>query len=349
MKKFFVAAFLSVSVLGLSAQEIESDDLLKVNVDARIDYQRDWNDWHTVKSNTGFEGRYLNIRIDGSIIPNLTYSWRQRLNKEHSDRSFFDATDWVYLNYDFRGWAFSAGKQIVCIGGYEYDRAPMDLYGCSVFWNNIPCYQIGGSVGYEITKKDRLIFQFCESPFFTSHNRDMYAYNLMWSGNHGIFSGLYSLNLMEYLPGRYISYIALGNQFTFNKFRFQLDLMNRAAGHQAFFFKDCSVMAELSYSPTDRWRIHGKFTYDVNKSGTGADLTVADGTDLKMIGGGVEFFPLKKKKTSLRIHANMYYSWGLNANTADVMHNESAVLSVGVKWDMDILSLKRMKKSDPSE
>lgn len=344
MKRVICSTILTTMALAAFAQEEKSDELLKLYVDARLDYQRDWNDWRTVKDNTGFEGRYLNIHIDGSIIPDLTYSIRQRLNKEHTDRTFFDATDWVYLNYDYRGWSFAGGKQVVCIGGFEYDRAPIDLYGCSVFWNNVPCYEIGGSVGYKITKKDKLTFQFCESPFYTKENRDMYGYNLMWNGSHGFFNALYSINLFEYLPGKYINYIALGNKFTFNKVSLELDLMNRAASHQAFLFKDCSVMAELSYRPTDRWRIHGKYTYDVNKSGTDADFTVFNGTELNMIGGGVEFYPLKKKKTSLRVHADMYYAWGRNSNTGDVMQNKSALFAVGVKWDMNLLSLKRKSK-----
>lgn len=120
----------------------DRDEIIRLDVDARLDYQRDWNDGHTVSDNTGFEGKYLVIRVDGNITGNLSYSWRQRLNKNHNDGSFFDATDWVYLNYDINRWSLSAGKQVVAIGGWEYDRAPIDLYGCSVFWNNIPCYQI---------------------------------------------------------------------------------------------------------------------------------------------------------------------------------------------------------------
>lgn len=326
--------------LGAMAQA-STDEILKLQIDARVDYQMNWTDWHTVKSNTGFEGKYLMIRLDGTIVPGLSYSWRQRLNKPHKDANFFDATDWVYLNYDLAGWSFSAGKQIVAIGGWEYDRAPMDLYGCSVFWNNIPCYQMGGSVAYRFSSSDQLKIQMSQSPFFTSDNRDMYAFNLMWNGNHGIFSAIYSANLVQYAPGRWINYIALGNRFSFGKVALELDLMNRAASHQAFYFKDWSIMGELSYMPTDRWKIHAKATYDTNKSGTQADMTVLDGTSLKMVGGGLEFFPLKKKKHSLRVHAGFYYSWGTNSNSADVMQNKGALAMVGVKWTMDVLSLKR--------
>jgi hypothetical protein len=59
-----------------------------------------------------------------------------------------------------------------------------------------------------------------------------------------------------------------------------------------------------------------------------------------MIGGGLEFFPLLKKKTSLRLHANCYYAWGNNANSGDFMQDKSLFVTVGVKWHIDIFSIK---------
>ena len=254
----------------------------------------------------------------------------------------FRSTDWVYLQWNTGDFTFAGGKQVVAIGGWEYDRAPIDLYSCSVFWNNIPCYQIGGSAAYNFnSRRDKLMFQFCESPFFTRENRNLYAYNLYWSGSHGIFSPLWSVNLLEYAPGRFINYIALGNKFSYDRWALELDYLNRAGSHQKFFFSDCSVMGELSFKPTSRWRIHAKMTYDVNHTHSASDLLVLPGTELKMAGGGVEFYPFSKNLGTLRFHANAYYSWGRNANSADVMQNKTAILDFGVKWDMNILSLKR--------
>lgn len=77
------------------ADTSDTDELLKLEVAARIDYQFDSRSGHTDNSETGFRGKYLVIRADGQIVKGLTYSWRQRLNKLHEDQSFFDATDWV--------------------------------------------------------------------------------------------------------------------------------------------------------------------------------------------------------------------------------------------------------------
>lgn len=342
-----IAGAIAATALTAAAAETESKTAVKESIatlrlEARLDYQRDWLDGNSVNSNSGFEGKFLNIRLDGNITDNLSYSWRQRLNKGHDDRTFFDATDWVYLQWNTGDFTFAGGKQVVAIGGWEYDRAPIDLYSCSVFWNNIPCYQIGGSAAYNFnSRRDKLMFQFCESPFFTRENRNLYAYNLYWSGSHGIFSPLWSVNLLEYAPGRFINYIALGNKFSYDRWALELDYLNRAGSHQKFFFSDCSVMGELSFKPTSRWRIHAKMTYDVNHTHSASDLLVLPGTELKMAGGGVEFYPFSKNLGTLRFHANAYYSWGRNANSADVMQNKTAILDFGVKWDMNILSLKR--------
>lgn len=314
------------------------DEIVRLDVAARVDYQHTLRDGRSDDALSGFEGKYIMMRIDGSILPGLTYSWRQRFSKS---MAFFEATDWLYLNYEYRRWGFQAGKQVVAIGGYEYDRNPIDLFACSLFWNNVPCYAFGVSASYGITSRDRLTFQVCQSPFATRGMQNIYAYNLMWNGHHGFYESIFSANLVEYQKGRYINYIALGNKFTFGKFALELDLMNRAASGQTFLFKDCSVMTELGYRPTDRWRIFAKHTYDVNRSGTDADMIVTDGSELNMIGAGVEFFPLMKRRTSLRIHAAAFYSWGHNANSADLMQNKTTFISAGLTWDMNVLNIHR--------
>lgn len=315
-------------------------DLLNINIKARVDWQGTWREDDMDDSNSGFAGKYLMMRLDGRIVDGLTYSWRQRFNKSAFDSSFFDATDWLTVTYETSGFDFSAGKQIVAIGGWEYDRNPVDLYSTGVFWQNVGCYQLGASIGYRFSENDHLLAQVTQSMFHTHENRNMYGYNLMWRGTHGPWQALYSANLNEYAPGKYIGYLMLGNRFAPGPFEIELDLMNRAGSHQAFWLRDCSVIGEIAYRPTPAWRIHGKMTYDVNHTKSAADLYVLPGTELKMAGGGIEFYPLKKKRTSLRLHANCYHSWGKNSNAADLMQKGTTVLDFGVSWDMNVLNIK---------
>ena len=290
--------------------------------------------------NTGFMGDRLQVNMKGEVADGLTYSWRQNLNRLNEDGKFFNSTDWLYLNYEHKGWNFQAGKVINAIGGYEYDRNPADLFCNSVFWYNIAPFNFGASVGYRFGESDLLTLQITEAMEFTPADRNMYSYNAMWTGNHGCWKSLWSVNLNQIAPDRYISYIALGNRFELGNFDVELDLMNRAGKHQAYFLKDYSVMAEAGWKPAEGWRFFGKFTCDKNNSGTDYDHSVLNGTDLKMAGGGVEYIPFKNNRSSVRFHAAGFYSWGNNANTGNLMQNKTFFASAGLTWRMNFLNLK---------
>ncbi|MBR5856575.1 MAG: porin [Bacteroidales bacterium] len=341
-----IFALLAVTLMWESAYA-QQDHLLNLQAEVRVDYQYEGVDGEKVVDNTGFKGKYLNLILNGKISKKITYSYRQRLNKSHSSQSFFDATDWIYLIYSpCKHWDLSAGKQVVSIGGFEYDRAPIDLYTCSEFWNNIPCYQFGVSASYLMNSgRNKFHFQVCESPFRSVCNDDVYAYNFMWYGIHDWFNTAWSVNMIEYEKGKFINYIALGNYLRFGNLHFYLDFMNRATSHQTFLFKDCSFMGEVSYNVGEKFKLFGKVTYDVNKTDNIADFCVLPGTELTLYGGGVEYFPLKGNN-NLRLHATYFYSTGTNGNPYGTMQDKGSVIDVGLKWKMNILKLERRKNND---
>lgn len=334
MKKTFLILCAAMVSCLLQAQD---NSLTELKAEVRIDYQREWLDGSINKPGTGFKGKYVNIILNGNITPKFSYAYRQRLNKAHSDQTFFDATDWAYISYMPNArWKFSAGKQVVSIGGFEYDKAPINLFICSEFWNNIPCYEIGVSATYNIGGgNDRIVAQFCQSPFHIS-SEDMYGYNLMWIGNHGVFNTIYSANYMEFLPGKYIFYLALGNEFRFGGETYlKLDLMSRSVSRHSM-LEDCSVMTELSHR-YKKLNMFCKFTYDVNKSGREGDYCVLNGTELTSLGAGLEFFPVKGKD-DIRLHANAVYVWGNNSNPHGTLLPKQTRIDIGITWRMNILS-----------
>lgn len=336
MKKIIGTLLLAICTISVFAQEKK---LLNLKAEVRMDYQRDYVDGDAIKSNSGFKGKYLNIILNGTINEHFSYAYRQRLNKTHMDASFFDATDWVYLTYKADdNWSFSGGKQVVGVGGYEYDRAPIDLYITSEYWNNVPCYQFGVSTTYTTNAgNDQFLAQICESPF-NFKNEDLYAYNLMWYGSHGWYNSIWSVNMMEFTPGKFIYYLALGNEFKMGNAKLQLDFMNRATDQHAFFFKDCSVMAELSCMVNDKMNVFGKFSYDVNKSNSVGDYCVLPGTEITKVGAGIEYYPIENSR-NLRFHANAAYSFGKNTNESGTLRPKQTLVDVGVTWKVDMLSL----------
>ena len=343
MKKLFTLLLISLLVQTVSAQE---EELLKLGLEARVDYTRQTIDGHHINDESGFKGKFINLLISGDLGHGLSYAYRQRLNKAHKDQSFFDATDYLYLSYTTLNdrWTLSAGKQVLGIGGYEYDMAPIDAYFYSEFCSTIGCYQFGASVTHTLKSgNDSFMAQVTQSPFRAEHAKEMYAYNLMWMGRHGRLSTLYSLNAMEHAPGEYIYYIALGNEFRFGDCgKLQLDVMNRASKGEPFFFKDFSIMSELSFNLGQKVGVFGKATYDTNKSGVMADYCVMPGTDITRVGAGIEFYPLPKGNRSVRLHANYCYTFGVNGNAAaPVLMDNQSLFSVGLKWKIDIASLTK--------
>lgn len=335
MKKKLLAGLFALFCTSFMAQ---GQELINLRVEARADYQREYIDDKEIEENSGFKGKFLNIRMDGDLGHGFTYSYRQRLNKANKDQSYFDATDWITLTYTTGNWSFSGGKQVVGIGGYEYDCAPIDVYFASEYWHNIACYQFGASVSWSNNKgTDKFTAQITQSPFKANAD-DMYAYNIMWCGSHDWFNTIYSANLIEYLPGKYISYLSLGNRFYLGEFTVTVDLMNRASSDHTFIGKNLTAVGEISWMPTDKLNIFAKATYDVNNTNATSDMCVAPGTEVTRVGAGIEFYPMPNGNKDVRLHANTCYTFG---NGTGALADKQSLFDVGLTWKINFLNLKR--------
>ena len=259
------------------------------------------------------------------------------MGKPNADASYFDAVDHINLTYTTGNWAFTGGKQTVAVGGYEYDRAPIDFYFGSEYWYNMACYQWGVNAKYNFGNEsnDAVTLQVVQSPFRTALNPDMYSYNLMWTCSYGWVDYLHSINVLEYLPGKYVSFLALGHQFHMGDFTLQLDFMDRY-DMENFDFNDCSIMADLSWSASDKLNIFGKYSFDMN-DGNYADYCVLPGTEVTRVGAGIEYFPMGNK--NLRLHATTCYTFG--NNPSGTVQPEHSYASVGLKWKFDLLTFKK--------
>ncbi len=341
MKKALLTAIIALAATGLAAQENEIHSL---NIETRLDYMQEYRQGEKINGASGFKGRYLNISMNGTLGAGFSYSYKQRLNKLHQDASFFDATDWIYATYTRNNWSVSAGKQVVGIGGFEYDAPPIDLYFCSEYWNNIPCFQIGVSGTYAMNDgNDKFMLQFCESPFRRSaaniSNKEMFAYNAMWYGSHDFYNSIWSVNMIEYLPGRFINYIALGNRFTVGDFRIDLDIMNRAVSAKNLFGKDMSFILDFRWSPVEYLNVFAKMTHDFNNSGEIGDWCMTTGTNITRVGAGIEYYPAD----SLRLHLNWCYTDGTNGAVGGALQPYQNIIDAGITWKMNLLNIRRNK------
>ena len=338
--KIFCLVAMLVCMNSASAQSDNRSDIFKLGIEARFDYLNQALAGKQLDNASGFKVRYFNLRMEGQITPKFSYSWRQRFNRVNSLSDFANNTDWLTLTYKpTQNWAISAGKQVLMMGGWEYDGAPIDLYFCSEFWNNVNCYQLGASVAYTTNKgDDTILVQACQSPFDTA-TTDYYAYNIYWSGTHGCYTALYSLNFFQYAPGKFDTYIALGNQFKFGDAKVQIDLLNRGPKLKDLLFDNFSIIGEVSYLIAKRVNVFARTTYDKIGESSVTASGLFPGTEITRVGGGVEFFPLGgKDNRDVRLHAAYAYNFGTNTNPNGTALGKGSYLTVGVTWRIDIIS-----------
>ena len=319
-KKLLLLAAVALFATSLSAQ------LSRLDVEVRGDWQYENLDGNNLAGQSGFEGKFLNFRMDGSLSENLSYSIRYRAHKVQSNP--FAATDWATLNYSTDKWEFSAGKQVVAIGGYEYDRAPIDIYFASEYWHQIACYQFGVSAAYKYGNT-KLLGQVCQSPY-DFDNQNLYAYNLMVIND----STLSSINILEYAPGKFAGYIALGDKEIFGNVAVEWDLMYRNDLEDLKRGESFSAIVDVNWAMNEKLNLFTHASWDVNNgSVTMFEPTVLPGTNIWRIGGGVEYFPTGKR--NVRLHAATCYTFGEAVSTAALQNNQF-MFQAGLTWKINL-------------
>lgn len=336
MRRFIAAILLTLLFLPKFLLSQNTFPTVRMKFDTRFDFTGKTPTHDSLSTLSSFDGKYLNIILEGEINEKFSYNYRQRLiiDSKPEYQSFFNATDWLYLSYKINNnFSISGGKQVVAIGGFEYDAAPIDAYLWSKFWNNVTCYQIGGRVSYKTTDDKHTIgFQITNSPFSTQTLQDIYSYSLIWYGNFNGFNSIYSLNRIEVEKGHYINYITLGNKFSISNLSLEIDLMDRFSDHQNDLLADYSVISNLKYAVNSKINLLVKAGYDVNKAQEPTALFVYDryvepGTEHFFYGTGVEYFPISNSK-DVRLHA----VWASNNDRL-----QYHTFNVGVRWQMNII------------
>ena len=314
---------------------------ISVKFDARFDWQSSFTHNADAKPSyaSNFNGRYLMFVLDGNISPKFSYSLRYRMiHPNQNSASWYDvykATDWANLTYrPTKNWEITAGKMLVFYGSYEFDYNPLDVYMWSGWGGRVGCFQFG-VLGKYITNDGRnnILFQINNSPFADPLSLvAMYSYAVQWNGNFGVFNALYSDNLIEYQPGRFINYISLGNQFNFGPVKFELDYMNRYGARGTHFLKDFSLIGKLNYNCMNRLNIFVKGGLDYNMAQEEGetdeiDMLIRPGERNVYYGAGLEFFPIKDSK-NVRIHA----FWQSGSNNLDGQSWNNHNVGIGFKW-----------------
>ena len=374
MKKLFtfLGVILVMAGSAIRAQEVYSSAPLQTSAsatDATLEDGEDWIPSISLDSRfgydrvvggdaAGFGGDGFYLYIDGKLSKHFSYSLCQRLFSAHGeDDSVFDNTDWLTLSYHLGDFTFTAGKDSMLIGSFEFDADDIDSYFDlnSMFYNSLSTYQWGASAMW--TSKDEnssVAFQFANSPFVYSPKQDnLYSYNLAWMSQSDYHDATWSVNLIEYEPGEYVKMVALGQTFYISNFSLSLDYIERSSNWRSKLGEDftLSVMPAVTLAD-EKARLFGKFGWESCKDdlaydflgeylsrdemiaaneecGTTLPAFKIGGEDYIYYGAGVEYYPIE----SVRLHA----VWGSNNYTS------RHTINVGATWRFDITNaIKRI-------
>ena len=345
MKKYLLIIIFTIFATAAFSQQSGNNkpNINNLRLETRVDFDCfSQND----SLYSGFSGQYLNFIISGDFTKDFFYAYRQRLNNVQNISSFFDATDYLYFGWRItKNLSWTVGKEIVAIGGSEYDLAPIDVYFHTEFWNNINCFRFGTNLIYTTkNKKNTFTLQFTNSPYDNSVlYGSLYNYSLQWRGEFEHFGPICSVNMFEYQKGKFQNVIALGTTFRFGHVCGYLDLMNRASFEQDdFFLKDMTVVGRIGYNfMHDQMQVFFKTGHDVNDAqysntpyDEAYDLCILPGTDIMFYGGGFEYYPMKNSK-DLRIHAffAVHDATKNKVGNSDITYQANA----GVTWKLNFI------------
>ena len=245
--------------------------------------------------------------FEGNISENLSFSicnhWLSSepkylyKNTWHSDD--VNWCDWAYLEYSIGNFLITAGKQVMTIGGFEFEEYDFDVHPDMMtgLWNNFQCYQLGGKFGWMNESESTGLFLQATSSPYGEKPFDAMAYSLQYQGNYGPFSMLYSTNLIEDWDGEYQWMVTLGNQLELEDWTVQLDVSNMVGDPLEILRKGITTYTTVKYAPSEKWEFIGRCGYE----------NITNNTDYMTLGAAAHLFPLRESK-DLRIHAAAAYN-----------------------------------------
>ncbi len=311
----------------------------------------------------GFKGRYFNIEVGGNFGKKFSYYFRQRVVANPGSTTFFDNTDFLYLNYAINPqWSLRFGKEALAVGGFEYDAPPIDVLFCSYYWDNFYCFQLAASGAWHSPDgKHTLIAQVGASPYLhygSFYKNSLMSYNFFWSGDFGHFKTLYSVNMFERERGKFMNYIALGNKLSYDRWSWYVDFIHHAT-HLGQLMRNFAVITRADVFFNDNVSLFAKGGYEqnfdrkeiLNHRATGEiwDCLALPGQQYIFGGLGVEIRP--RVCPDVRIHAfvadvftrNLSESIALEVPAVNAPSTHSITANVGLTWNINFMKYLKNK------
>ena len=258
--------------------------------------------------------------FEGNISENLSFSvcnhWlnpeTKYLYKNTWRADDVNWCDWAFLEYAAGNFLITAGKQVMTIGGFEFEEYDYDVHPDMMtgIWNNFQCYQWGGKVGWMDDEETTGIFLQATASPYGEKPFDKMAYSMQFQGNYGPLSLLYSTNLIQNWDDDYEWMFTLGHSLEVEDWTINLDLSNKVGNYYNILLNGVTAFATAKYGLSDKWEFLGRIGYEKS-----TDKVLP--YDHWTVGAAAHWFPLRNNK-NLRVHAAFAHNTGYDMTSLTI-------------------------------
>jgi hypothetical protein len=189
---------------------------------------------------TRFRNEQFRLEIRGQVHEKVYFRFRDRYTRAQTSESIDNlsrSVDLAYLRFDIsKKFSVSAGKMCADWGAWEFDWNPIDIYEYSDIVEYADNFLTGVGFTYTPSTRNQWTFQVLDSrtksfeelygdqPNFTESKMPL-AFVANWRGSllDGKIKTIWSYSLFNEAENANMNYIALGNEFNLEKFRFIYD------------------------------------------------------------------------------------------------------------------------------
>ena len=320
MKKLAVLAAIA-TVASVNAAET------KMNLKGRFDYVNKETKETGEKTLTAgeYQASYLRwkttSKLNDTTSAELTLNFAEAATGVNSDKTLTNFVDTAFLTKSFgNGLSVMVGKQAALVGGRENDWSSADMYGKSIFNQQLPSNLIGLSVGYSVAGQD-FYLQHLEGENSTEKTltvdldldgdndtigmqqlKDKKVTGVAWYGNlmNDMIKPIASYHKVGTdRAGQYDTIMAIGAQVNWQSLVFELDYLSRTNENAGRNADDTavadreinSIVAHVRYAH-DMYRPFAKYVMETieGDSATAGSYSEVENTMMEL---GLEIVPNK--------------------------------------------------------
>lgn len=326
--------------------------------------------------NGGFKFDHIIVDVGGQVTPKISYRYLQRLNKVSpifTKENLPSTIDYAYLKYALNNlFSITAGKQALSVGGFEYNKYPVDVYDYSGISNYITCYLTGMQVAFTPVQNQEFSFQIVNNRMGTwreaigtpqigsqleTPTLPLY-YSLGWNSNYldNALQLRYAANITSPAKGKTLVMVSGGQMWQSGPFNIYIDaffqhseidylggIRNLTISPQNVVenVNYFSLLGEANYRIQPQWNILLKCFYN-NFSTYKSSIFLDKGNCLTSWNyqGGIEFYPMKDDNLHLFLIAT-FKNYLEPAVAQVIAPDDSFRISAGFIYRIPVLFLKR--------